>query len=399
MMSDVADLISSKRMMMKIVLSSLALAVTAMADYKPTTLVQGAAAPEFSLVGVDGKTLKLADVRGEKATVVIFTTNHCPDAIASFGRMTALVDAFQSKGVGFVAINSNSPKGLHLAELAFTTLDDSYEAMKVIAKENEFNLPYLYDGETQEVAKSYGAVATPHAFIFDADLKLKYNGRLSDGRRKLGPAKKNEARDALTAILAGEDPEIIKTRPIGCSTKWLEKSGKVAQVDKQWAEQEVSVENVTADEVSKLVANKGGSEFRLINVWSLTCAPCIMEFPDLAKIYRQYSFHKFEFITLNVDDPTKDRAKVTDFLKEQELGIHRRIKAIVEKEKRTTNNFIFEGDTEDLAKALDPDWSGALPHTLLVDQTGKVIFRHTGVVDPEELKKAVVAEVWRIYGE
>ena len=92
--------------------------------YKPVPLSEGAKAPDFSLPGVDGKTYALKDFSGGKALVVIFTTNHCPDAIASHGRMVALVDRFKGKNVKFVAINSNSPEGLHPPELGWTVYDD-----------------------------------------------------------------------------------------------------------------------------------------------------------------------------------------------------------------------------------------------------------------------------------
>lgn len=363
------------------------------AGYQPTPLEQGASAPDFTLPGVDGKDHTLADFTGGEATAIIFTTNHCPDAIAAVPRIMALVDQFEKQGVKFAAINSNSPEGLHPAELGWTVYDDSFEHMKLIAADADFNLPYLYDGETQEVAKAYGAVATPHIFIFDSELKLRYNGRIDDGRRNLGPAEKNEARDALTAILAGEEPEVTKTRPIGCTTKWKEKAGKVAEEDLKWKELPVTVESIDAATIGKLVKNEGRSGFRLFNVWSTTCGPCVMEFPDLAAIYRQYSWQEFEFITLSLD-PISDKEKVTDFLKRQQCGTSPRVKGFLQESGRTTNNVIFEGDTEDLVQALDPEWNGAMPHTLLVGANGKVLYRHTGLIDPMELKKAIVAEVW-----
>ena len=179
--------------MKALLITSLAFTAVASADYKPVPLAQGASAPDFSLVNVDDKTMTLADIKGEKATAIIFTTNHCPDAIAAVGRTKALVEKFKPQGVGFVAINSNSPEGLHLAELAFTTGDDSFEAMKPFAKDNELNHPYLYDGDTQEVAKAYGAISTPHIFIFDSDLKLKYNGRIDDGSPQHWPRRKERS--------------------------------------------------------------------------------------------------------------------------------------------------------------------------------------------------------------
>ena len=379
--------------MKTLLISSLALAATVCANYTPTPLEQGATAPNFELTNIDDTTVTLADVRGEKGTAIIFTTNHCPDAIASVGRMKKLVDTFKPQGIGFAAINSNSPEGLRLDELRFSVYSDSFEDMKHVAKDSEFNLPYLYDGKTQEIAKAYGAVATPHIFIFDANLKLKYNGRISDGRRKLGPAKKNEAHDALTALLAGKEPKVIKTRPIGCTTKWLEKAAAVAASDRKWNAQTVTVETINAESVAQLVANEANSKFRLFNVWSTSCGPCVAEFPDLAAIYKQYSLQKLEFITISLDPP-KDIAQVTEFLQDHHVGTASNTKKLLEKDGRTTNNYLYDGDTEDLAKALDPEWNGAMPHTLLVDKNGKVLYRHTGTIDPLELKKVIVKEVW-----
>ena len=367
---------------------------SALLAYTPTPLVEGAKAPDFKLPGVDGKDYTLANFSGEKALAVIFTTNHCPDAIASHGRMVALVDHFKGKSVKFVAINSNSPEGLHLPELGWTVYDDGFADMKLIAKDSKFNLPYLYDGETQEVAKAYGAVATPHVFIFDEALKLRYNGRMDNGRRKIGPVDKNEARDAIEAILAGEKIEKVKTRPVGCSTKWKEKAGKVAEEDKKWKAQPVTVEAADAALVGKLIANQGRTGMRLINLWSTSCGPCVAEFPDLTDLYRQYSWQDFEFIPVSLD-PVEDIEKVTQFLKKNHCGLSPRTKPFLEAEKRSTNNFVFSGDTEDLAKVIGEKWNGALPFTILIGKDGEVLYQQTGTVDLLKLKKKIVEQVWK----
>lgn len=373
-------------------------AVSSLFAYKPTPLTEGQKAPDFKLPGVDGKDYSLKDFSGGKALAVIFTTNHCPDAIASHDRMVALVDHFKGKPVKFVAINSNSPEGLHLPELGWTVYDDSFEDMKLIAKDSGFNLPYLYDGETQEVAKAYGAVATPHVFIFDGDMKLRYNGRMDNGRRRVGPVEKNEARDAISAILEGKKIEVVKTRPVGCTTKWKEKAAMVAGEDRKWKAQPVTVEKADAKTLGKLVANKGRSGMRLINLWSTTCGPCVAEFPELVKIYRQYSWQEFEFIPISLD-PVGDQAKVERFLKRVHCGLSPKTKPLLDEEKRTTNNYLFDGDTEDLAKAIDLEWDGALPYTLLVGKDGEVLFRHSGVIDPLTLRKKIVEQVWKNSGE
>ncbi|MDA7880999.1 redoxin domain-containing protein [Akkermansiaceae bacterium] len=378
---------------MRLLICSL-LAVGSLHAYTPVPLEEDAKAPDFSLPGVDGKTYTLKDFSGSEALAVIFTTNHCPDAISSHGRMVALVDHFKGKPVKFVAINSNSPEGLHLPELGWTVYDDSFEDMKLISADAKFNLPYLYDGETQGTAKAYGAVATPHVFIFDGDLKLRYNGRMDNGRRRLGPVEKNEARDAIEAILAGKKPAVVKTRPVGCTTKWKEKSGMVAEENRKWKDQEITVEVAGADAMGKLVANKGRKGMRLINLWSTTCGPCLAEFPDLAEICRQYSWHDFEFISLSFDEES-DKEKVTKFLKQQEVGLSPRNRPLLKEDGRTTSHFIFKGDTEDLGKVFKDKWNGALPFTLLVGPEGEVLYEHSGKIDPLTLKKKIVAQIWK----
>src|SRR3954470_23841422 len=117
--------------------------------YEPTTLEIGAPAPEFDLIGTDDKRHSLADFAEKDVLVVIFTTNHCPDAIASFPRMRQLVNDYRDRSVGFVAINGNDPQAVMLDELRWTCYDDTFDSMKIVAKDENFNLPYLYDGDTQ----------------------------------------------------------------------------------------------------------------------------------------------------------------------------------------------------------------------------------------------------------
>src|SRR3954470_12957550 len=172
--------------------------------YEPKTLDIGAAAPPFDLIGTDDKHHRLSDFADKSVLVVIFTTNHCPDAIASYPRMRRMVEDYRDRGVGFVAINGNDPQAVMLDELRWTTLDDTLESMKKVADEEKFNLPYLYDGDTQKVTKAFGAVATPHVFIFDKARRLQYTGRLDAGRRNPEYSGKSEARDAIDALLAGK---------------------------------------------------------------------------------------------------------------------------------------------------------------------------------------------------
>ena len=199
--------------------------------YEPKTLEIGAAAPDFNLLGTDDQRHSLADFADSDILVVIFTTNHCPDAIASYSRMRQMVDDYHDRNVGFVAINGNNPEAVMLDELRWTRYDDTFESMKIVAKDEHFNLLYLYDGKTQAVTKAYGAVATPHVFIFDRQRKLQYTGRLDSGRRNPGRAATSESRDAIDALLAGKPVSTPKTLVFGCSTKWIEDRPLVAQSD------------------------------------------------------------------------------------------------------------------------------------------------------------------------
>jgi thiol-disulfide isomerase/thioredoxin len=167
----------------------------------------------------------------------------------------------------------------------------------------------------------------------------------------------------------------------------------VAGEDRKWKEQKVTVEVADAATLGKLAANKGRNGMRLINLWSTSCGPCVIEFPELVKIYRQYSWQEFEFIPISLD-PAGEIQKVTRFLKNHECGLSHRTKPLLDAEKRTTNNYIFDGDTEDLAKAIDPEWDGALPYTLLIGKNGEILYRHSGVVEPMKLKRKIVEQVW-----
>ncbi len=185
------------------------------------TLAIGAEAPDFRLPGVDGKTYGLKDFADAKVLVVVFTCNHCPTAQAYEARVAKLHADYRDKGVALVAISPNDDKALRLDELGYTDLGDSFEDMKPRAKEAGYSYPYLYDGETQATAKAYGALATPHVFIFDAKRTLRYVGRFDDSEVKT--VKSHDARNAVDALLAGTPVPVEKTRVFGCSTKWSDK--------------------------------------------------------------------------------------------------------------------------------------------------------------------------------
>lgn len=174
------------------------------------TLELGAKASDFRLLATDGKTYRLKDFDRFPILVVFFTCNHCPYVVNSDEVTRKTVEQFQGQGVGFVAINSNSPH---------TYPEDDFEHMVARMQKHQFPWVYLYDA-TQEVAKSYGALRTPHFFVFDRDRRLVYTGRGCDSPRDVSRMKVNDLENALLDQLAGKPLRVPVTNPIGCNVKW-----------------------------------------------------------------------------------------------------------------------------------------------------------------------------------
>ncbi len=174
------------------------------------TLDIGAAAPDFSLPATDGQTYSLADFKEADVLVIFFTCNHCPYVTGSDELTRATADKFAGRGVRFVGINSNSKA---------TYAEDSFEHMVERMKEHQFPWTYLYD-ESQDVARAYGALRTPHFYVFDADRKLVYTGRAVDAPRDASNVTVNDLDRALEEQLAGKPIRVPKTNPIGCNVKW-----------------------------------------------------------------------------------------------------------------------------------------------------------------------------------
>ncbi len=168
-------------------------------------------APDFRLAGTDGRTYTLADVAGKKGTVIVFICNHCPYVKAVIDRLVADARLLLAEGIGFAAICSNDAKNYP---------EDSFANMKRFAQAHNFPFPYLHD-ETQAVARAYGAVCTPDFFGYDKDLKLKYRGRLDEGRTAPPPAgARRELVEAMRAIGTTGAAPADQNPSIGCSIKW-----------------------------------------------------------------------------------------------------------------------------------------------------------------------------------
>lgn len=362
-----------------------------------TELKIGDSAPDFKLTGVDDRTLSLADFKDAKVLAVVFTSNHCPVSHAAEPRLIRLYQEFRGRGFGVVAINPNHPDGLRPDELGYSKYGDSFPEMKLYAKEMGFPFPFLYDGETQRVAMAYGCLATPHVFLFDRDRKLRYKGWIDDCRFPGDEhVKQPDLRNAVTALIDGRPVPVEITRPIGCSTKWRTKKAEVLKDDEKWAAVPVSIERINAAGVAKLRAN-ATDKYRLINVWSTTCAPCVEEFPGLVRVARRLGMRPFELVTISTDLPA-DQAKAEAFLKQHRAGTPGHLQAGLTKEGRTTNCYLYsEEGMEPLIQALDPEWQGPQPHTVLIAPGGRIVFRHTGKLAEAELLDRILAVLTPFY--
>lgn len=369
------------------------------ADFPPGfhRLEIGEIAPNFILPGIDDRDWSLKDFAESKVLVIYFTSNHCPVCHAQDPRFATLLKELAGKSVAVVAINPNSGDGLRLDELGYSKYDDSFEHMKLYAKDEGFTFPYLYDGENQSVAKNYGCLATPHVFVFDQERKLQYQGWLDDSRfPDPKTVKREDSKDAILALLNDQPVKVAETKPFGCSTKWREKIADVAKAKEQWQKADVSIDDIDAAGIRSLVRN-GTEKFRLFNVWSTSCLPCIEEFPGLINISQRMGLRQFELITISTDLPD-DRERVLAFLNKQRAAVPNGIKPSLEKEGRKANNYLYtEASMDAMIESLDPKWEGPQPHTILVNPAGKIVYRHTGKVEEKELLDAILKEMTNAY--
>lgn len=343
------------------------------ADAQPPTLAVGSSAPNFSLPGVDGRTYTLKDFAQARALVVVFTCNHCPTAQYYEERIKQLVVDYKDQGMALVAISPNDPNSVRLDELGWADLSDSFDEMKLRAKDRQYNFPYLYDGETETASRAYGPVATPHFFVFDAARKLRYVGAMDDSERPQH-VKVRYVRDALDALLAGKEPPVTKTKVVGCSVKWAGKADAVKTYMDKLTKEPVTVAPADA-EALKALRQGNPAKFRLVNFWATWCAPCLAEFDEFVTINRMYRHRDFELVTVALNRPEEEK----------------QVLEVLKKNQASNRNFLFGStDREKLINAFDPDWEGQVPFTVLLSPEGKVVYREMGSIDPLAVRRAIL---------
>ncbi|MCL9808467.1 thioredoxin family protein [Flavobacterium luminosum] len=175
----------------------------------PTGYKVGDKATDFKLKSVDNKMYSMADYKDAKGFIVVFTCNHCPYAVKYEDRIIDLAKKYKSKGYVLLAINPNDPAAQP---------EDSFELMQKRAKEKKFTFPYLFD-EGQKIYPQYGATKTPHVFLLDKNLIVKYIGAIDDNVEDASQVKEKYLENAIAALEKGQEPTPNTTKAIGCSIK------------------------------------------------------------------------------------------------------------------------------------------------------------------------------------
>lgn len=342
----------------------------------PPTLTIGTSAPDFCLPGIDGQTHCLKEYSASKVLVIAFTCNHCPTAQLYESRIKQLTADYRDRSVAVVAIEPNNPNAVRLDEMGYTDVGDSLDDMKTRATYRHFNFPYLYDGETQKISRAYGPTATPHLFIFDAERKLRYEGRVDNNPREPLVTVK-DARNAIDALLANKPVPVAKTASVGCSTKWLYKEEgrreELAEIEKQ----PVKLQPASAEDLKALRKNQTG-KLVLVNFWATWCGPCFKELPDLESMYRMYGHRAFELVTVSINYP------------DEQPGV---LSALQKQHATSRNLLLGSTDIYALMSAFDPEWNAAVPYTMLIRPDGEVVYRRQGEVDPLAVRRLIVANL------
>lgn len=177
-----------------------------------TALVLGAPAPlaDVKMKSVDGREIAIADLKGAKGKLVVFSCNACPWAKAWESRIVELGNAYSKRGIGVVLVNSNDPS---------LNAEDGFDVMQKRAKERKMQFPYVVDA-TSDLARAFGATRTPEVYLFGPDGKLVYRGTVDDNAREPGKVQKRYLREALDAVLAGKSIPVAETKALGCSIKF-----------------------------------------------------------------------------------------------------------------------------------------------------------------------------------
>ena len=318
---------------------------------------------------------KSSEYGGTKVLAVVFESNHCPVSQLYESRIEKIYEDYRRKGVTLVAINPNNPKAVRLNELGYTDVTDSLPEMKLRAAFRGIAWPYLYDGETQALSMKFGAVATPHIFLFDQDRKLRYQGRIDDNQRE-ELVKTHDARDALDAMLEGRPVAVAETRAFGCTTKWMSKSQDVTQEWERIKAEPVTVEMVGAEELKALRANA-----------------------DRQSDPREFLVDRLSHLHRPVPRPRDDLPHVSSpgvqprdrFDGRAERGARRCWSSSRRSTPSSPNKQFATADRAGLQAAWGAKWNLRSPFTMVIAPGGEVLYQKEGKVDILEVRRHILA--------
>jgi peroxiredoxin len=333
----------------------------------------GTEAPDFRLPGTDGKMHSMDEYRKGKLLVVFFESVHCPVSQNYEDRMIALYNKYHPMGIDFVAINPNNPSAVMMSELNYTDLGDSPAEMKIRVKQRNIPWNYLYDGETQAITQKYGAIATPHVFIFDKDRKLQYQGRIDDNQNE-DLVKIHDAADAIDELLAGQ-PVANPNRPaFGCSTKWLEKSVGWQKEQDKISAQPVNLTQASLDDLKSIRAN-AGPKVAVIHFWNSSDKSLASDFKDLETTWYWYANRPFTYTTVNTD-PAANTDKILAYLKSQRAY--------------NTNVQMNPADLKEAQAVFESTWAPKEEFTVVIAPGGKIVYSEKGPVNVQNIRHAVL---------
>jgi peroxiredoxin len=201
-----------KTIRVKYIITTLALIfIFAISSNAQTGYGIGDKVKDFSLINIDGSMVSMSDYADAKGFIVIFSCNHCPWVVLYEDRMTELHNIYAPKGFPVIAINSND---------SVVVPEDSYSKMIIRAKEKEFPFAYLYD-ETQETARQFGAVRTPHVYVISKeDMTVQYIGAIDNNPKEPESVTQSYVKDAVDELLKKKNVTLKETKAIGCTIKW-----------------------------------------------------------------------------------------------------------------------------------------------------------------------------------
>jgi glutathione peroxidase-family protein len=338
------------------------------------TLSLNAKAPDFRLPGTDDRFYTLESFNDAAVLAVIFISNQCPTSQAYEDRIIELVDDYKDENVQIVGISPNSILTSTPEDLSYSELGDSFEEMKFRAREKNYNFPYLYDGDTQQATIRFGPTATPYAFVFDQNRKLKYSGRLDDSVLP-GTSDSDDLRAAIDAVLLNVEILVPEKSVKGCPINWAWEIHRTEQANQSWENEPVFLNEINAEGISMLMQNSSG-KLMLIDVWATWNKPSEPLYSELVDIYRTYRKRNLNFISVSIDS-LQDRDRVLRFLNEKNSA---------------GMNFIYSDSEFNFIPAgvIDPEWDGLLPFAALAEPGGNIIFKMNDVSDTLEMRRAIV---------